>query len=103
VQVSALGEDARVFGTSLAWGIAIAVVATVQLFVAVALRYRYGRWDARSLTVGALYPLLFWTLASCAALHSQVIALIRGPRERRVVWDIAREETAASPIPPASP
>ena len=94
VQAWLVGDAVRVPGSSLAWGIAIAVIASVQLFVAVALNYRYGRWDVRTLIVGSIYLLFFWTLSASAALHSQVIALIRGPRERRVVWDLPREEAA---------
>jgi hypothetical protein len=39
---------------------------------------------------------LYWTIAATAALHSQVVALARGPRERRVVWDLPRERQQAS-------
>jgi biofilm PGA synthesis N-glycosyltransferase PgaC len=79
------------FGFGLAWGVAITVVATVQLLVAIVLRYQYDRWGPRALLVGAIYPLLFWLFSAAAALHSQTAALVRGPRERRVVWDIPRE------------
>ena len=30
-------------------------------------------------------------IGAAAALHSQTIALVRGPRGRRVIWDIQRE------------
>jgi biofilm PGA synthesis N-glycosyltransferase PgaC len=79
------------FGFGLAWGVAISIVATVQLLFALSLNYHYDRWDMRSLLVGAIYPLAYWTISAGAALHSEVIAVIRGPRERRVVWDIPRE------------
>ena len=75
----------------LAWGVAISVVATVQIIVAVALRYRYDRFDVRALLLGVLYPLLYWLLSASAAVSQQISALIRGPREVRVVWDIPRE------------
>jgi biofilm PGA synthesis N-glycosyltransferase PgaC len=80
-----------VFAFGLAWGVAISVVATLQLIVALALRYRYDHWDLRALVLGPLYPLLYWIVAAAAALHSQVRALLRGPSDRRVVWDIPRE------------
>jgi poly-beta-1,6-N-acetyl-D-glucosamine synthase len=79
-----------VFG--LAWGVAICVVATIQVIVGMVLRFRYDRWGPRSILVGAIYPLLFWLASASAALHQQVAALIRGPRQRRVVWDIQREQ-----------
>jgi biofilm PGA synthesis N-glycosyltransferase PgaC len=91
LDVTILGEAVSVFGLSLAWGVAISVVATIQLLVAEALRYRHDHWDPRSLLIGALYPPLFWLFSGFAALRCQVGALIRGPRERRVVWDIPRE------------
>ena len=37
-----------------------------------------------------LYPLAYWMLAASAALRSETVALVRGPREQRVVWDIPR-------------
>lgn len=84
-------EDIWWVGFGLAWGVAITVVATAQLVVAMALRYRYDPWGPRALLIGAIYPLLFWLFSATAALHSQVRAVVRGPRERHVVWDIPRE------------
>jgi biofilm PGA synthesis N-glycosyltransferase PgaC len=86
-----LGDAFGNFGFGLAWGVAISIVATVQLLVALYLNYRYDRWDVRSLLVGAIYPLAYWTISAGAALHSEVVSVFRGPRERRVVWDIPRE------------
>jgi poly-beta-1,6-N-acetyl-D-glucosamine synthase len=85
------GQHLGFFGVGLAWGVAISVVATIQLIVAVALSYPYDPWDVRALVLGPLYPLLFWVISACAAVNQQLTALIRGPRERRVVWDIPRE------------
>src|SRR3954470_23695130 len=82
------GQHLGFFGVGLAWGVAISVVATVQLIVAVVLRYPYDHWDARAMLLGPLYPLLFWMMSASAAIDQQIMALIRGPRERRVVWDI---------------
>lgn len=79
------------FGFGLSWGMAISIVATVQLLVALVLNYHYDHWDLRSLLVGAIYPLAYWAISAGAALRSELIAVYRGPRERRVVWDIPRE------------
>ncbi len=80
------------------WGIAISVVATIQLIVAVSLSYPYDHFDVRAMLLGPIYPLLFWLLSASAAIHQQITALVRGPRERRVVWDVPRERLdAASP------
>ena len=38
------------------------------------------------------YLLLFWSVSACAALHSQIVATIRGPHGSRVVWDMRREQ-----------
>ena len=84
------GSDG-LFAFSMAWGIAISVVATLQLVVGLALGFPYDRFDLRAFMLGPLYLLLFWILSACAGLHSQVLATIRGPRESRVVWDIPRE------------
>ena len=53
------------------------------------------RPHVRALLLGALYPPLYWMLAASAALRSETIALVRGPREQRVVWDIPREQLDA--------
>ena len=90
--------DTPASGVGLAWGVAISVVATIQLIVAVALRYPYDHWDARAMLVAPIYPLLFWIVSASAAIDQQITALIRGPREKRVVWDIPRERLdSASP------
>jgi hypothetical protein len=34
---------------------------------------------------------LFWLVSASAAISQQISALIRGPRERRVVWDTPHE------------
>ena len=56
-----------------------------------ALGFPYDRFDPRAFVLATPYLLLFWIVSACAALHSQVLACIRGPRESRVVWDIPRE------------
>ena len=85
------GQHLGLSGVGLAWGVAISIVATIQLIVAVALRHPYDHWDVRAMLLGPLYPLLFWMVSASAAVDQQITALIRGPREQRVVWDIPRE------------
>ena len=96
------GEDA--FGLAFAWGIAIAMVATLQLIVALGLERSYDPTILRAFLVAAVYPLAYWLIAAAAALHSQMVALVRGPRKERVVWDIPRErlETGAKAAPDAA-
>jgi poly-beta-1,6-N-acetyl-D-glucosamine synthase len=88
---SFLSEADNLFGFALAWGIAISFVALVQMVVALNLEHGYDRTIIRPLLLGAAYPLGYWILAAAAALHSETIALVRGPREERVVWNIPRE------------
>src|SRR4051795_13451396 len=87
----AFGQHLGLFGAGLAWGVAISIVATLQLIVALALRYPYDHWDIRAMLLGPLYPLLFWIVSALAAVSQQVTAFLRGPREQRVVWNIPRE------------
>jgi biofilm PGA synthesis N-glycosyltransferase PgaC len=85
------GHDLGTFAFGLAWGVAISVVATVQLLIAMWLRYSYDHWGPRSLLVASMYPAVFWLASAAATLHSQLRAVFTGPRDRRVVWDIPRE------------
>ena len=85
------GRDLGFFGFGLSWGVAISIVATAQLLVAMWLRYHYDHWGPRSLLVGAIYPAVFWLASAVATLHSELRAVFSGPRAKRVVWDIPRE------------
>ncbi|MDA0164202.1 glycosyltransferase [Solirubrobacter ginsenosidimutans] len=85
------GQHLGFFGVGLGWGVAISTVAVVQLTVAVVLSYPYDHWDVRAMVLGPLYPILFWLISASAAINQQITALIRGPRDQRVVWDIPRE------------
>ena len=92
-----LDEGENPFGFALAWGIAIAFMATLQMIVALTLERSYDRSVFRALLVGALYPVAFWLISATAALHSEVAALVRGPRGSRVVWNIPREHIDGQP------
>ncbi len=84
-------EGENVVGFALTWGVAICLMATIQMIVALTLERGYDRSITRALVVGALYPVAFWLISATAALHSEVIAIVRGPRGSRVVWNIPRE------------
>jgi biofilm PGA synthesis N-glycosyltransferase PgaC len=81
-----------IFGLGLAWGIAIAAIAVVQLAFAVGIERRYDRRAVFAFLLGPLYPLGFWAISVAAALRAEVHAWISGPREERVVWDIPRAD-----------
>ncbi len=89
-----LGGGENLFGFAVGWGIAIAVVATVQMILALTIQHGYDPTALRAFLLGPLYPLFFWMITAAAALRAQIVALVRGPREERVVWDIPREPTA---------
>jgi poly-beta-1,6-N-acetyl-D-glucosamine synthase len=88
--------SAHIFGLGLAWGVAIAVIATVQLTIAIGIEYRYDPSGLRAFLLAPIYPLAFWLVGGAAALHSEVRAFFAGPREERVVWDIPREPLEAT-------
>jgi biofilm PGA synthesis N-glycosyltransferase PgaC len=90
-----INGSAHTFGLGLAWGVAIAVIATVQLTAAMILEYRYDPSGLRAFLLAPIYPLAFWIVGGAAALHSEVRALFTGPEEERVVWDIPREPLGA--------
>ncbi len=92
-----LGDRLPILRFGLAWGIAIGVVAAVQMVFALSIEHRYDRRAALAFFLGPLYPLGYWTISAAAALRSEAPAMITGPREQRVVWDIERE--TASPAP----
>ncbi|HEY2162132.1 MAG TPA: glycosyltransferase family 2 protein [Solirubrobacteraceae bacterium] len=86
-----VGKPVALLGFGLAWGISIAVVATIQLSLALGIEHPYDRRAALAFFAGPLYPLAYWTIAAAAALRSEALAVFKGPREKRVVWDIPRE------------
>jgi hypothetical protein len=45
--------------------------------------------------LGPLYPVFFWAISALAALRGELSALIKGPAERRVSWDIRRDPADA--------
>jgi poly-beta-1,6-N-acetyl-D-glucosamine synthase len=83
------GED--LFGFALAWGVAMAAVAMFQLIVALSLEHAYDPTTLRTFLLAGPYPLAYWIISAAAALRAQTVALLRGPRKQRVVWDIPRE------------
>jgi poly-beta-1,6-N-acetyl-D-glucosamine synthase len=84
--------DSAMPGLGLSWGVAICVVATVQVTAALLIETPYDPRNWRAFLVEPLYPVIFWLLSAGATLRSQTVGLIRGPRSSRVVWDVPREE-----------
>lgn len=85
------GHASPVLGFAPAWGVAIAVIGLVQLAFALGIEAGYDRRAALAYLLGPLYVVLFWLVSALAALCSEIPALVHGPRERHVVWDIPRE------------
>src|SRR5205807_623503 len=86
-----LGTPVSFLGFGLAWGIAIAVMATIQLSFALGIEHDYDHRAVYALLLGPLYPLGDWAISASAAVRAQVPALFTGPRDKRVVWNIERE------------
>jgi poly-beta-1,6-N-acetyl-D-glucosamine synthase len=85
-----------IFGFGIAWGVAVALVWTLQVAFALAIDSRYDPGSVRALVLGPLYPAFFWAISAVAAIRAQVAAAVRGPRGRRVRWDIPRERPDAT-------
>jgi biofilm PGA synthesis N-glycosyltransferase PgaC len=84
------GRD--VVGLGVAWGVAISVIATAQVIFALSLDTEYDPHSWPALLIQPIYPLVYWMISAMAALRAELPALVVGPREERVVWDIPREQ-----------
>jgi len=84
------------FGFAIAWGVAIAVVCTLQMATALMLDSRYDRVAVRGFLLGPLYPIFFWAISALAAIRAELPAVVRGPSRERVVWDITRDQVETS-------
>ena len=98
VAIALAGAPDAALTAALAWGIAVALVGTLQLCVAVALELRFDPGVAMTLLLGPLYPAAYWGLNACAALRATTPALLRPLPLERAVWDLPRER---QPNPPA--
>lgn len=74
----------------LGWGVAIAVMSTIQLTVAAGIAYRRDPMLPRSYALEPFYPLAYWIINALAAMFAESAGLVRGPRKHRVTWDIQR-------------
>ena len=92
-----IGNGLEALGFGLAWGVAIAVVGTIQLLFALELDFPNDRRAMIVVLLAPLYPLAYWALAAAAALRCQTVGLVRGPTEHQVLWDIPRERLEARP------
>jgi poly-beta-1,6-N-acetyl-D-glucosamine synthase len=82
----------ELLGAGLCWGIAISVIATFQVTVALWLESEYDPQGWHAYLIQPIYPLLFWMISAAAAVRTQLVGLAAGPRDERVVWDIPREQ-----------
>ncbi|SDL06982.1 glycosyltransferase family 2 protein [Streptomyces indicus] len=78
------------FRWMLAWGVGIAVVAVLQIALAIVVERRLDPRLPYACFLLPLYPLAYWSLNALAALTSQTRGLLRGPRKKRVTWDLPR-------------
>lgn len=75
----------------LSWGVGIAVMSTIQLTVAAIIVLRRDPMLTRSYLLEPFYPLAYWTINALAAMFAESVGIIRGPRRKRVKWDIPRD------------
>jgi biofilm PGA synthesis N-glycosyltransferase PgaC len=85
------GDHAPAVLLGLAWGIAVSVVATLQLAFALQIDFPYDRRAALAFLIGPLYPIAYWTISAAAALREEVPALLRGDPQQPVSWDVSRD------------
>jgi biofilm PGA synthesis N-glycosyltransferase PgaC len=62
----------------------------MQAVFALSLSARYDRLALKALLIAP--PGAFWMVNPLAAVRAEAPAMMRGPTERRVVWDIPRQE-----------
>ena len=87
-------DDVVEFG--IAWGIALAVLATVQLTVALWIESHYDPRGWFAYLAAPIYPLVYWLISAAAALHSEIVGLGHGPKRDPSVWDLPRETIDSS-------
>jgi poly-beta-1,6-N-acetyl-D-glucosamine synthase len=76
---------------ALAWGVAVSVIATLQLGFAIGVRRRYDPPGIFPFLLGPIYPIAYWLISAAAAVRAEAPSLITGPGDRRVAWDLPRE------------
>ena len=84
--------DLPLLGFAMAWGIAIGSIAMFQVAAGLTLDSHYDRGSRRAMLMGPVYPIFYWLIGAGAALTAGTTAFIKGPRSKRVVWDVPREQ-----------
>ena len=79
------------------WGVTVGVIAMVQLSIAIVLDVHYDRSAGLTLAFGPLYPIAYWILGAMTAVFSEIPSLVRGPREKPVVWETSRTALPSQP------
>ncbi|MEV5612809.1 hypothetical protein [Streptomyces sp. NPDC052225] len=68
-------------------------LAMIQIAIATVVEYRLDPRLPYACLVLPVYPLAYWTINALASITAQTRGLARGPRDRRVVWDLPRDTT----------
>jgi biofilm PGA synthesis N-glycosyltransferase PgaC len=95
--VAALGlalDESTLVGFGLTWGIALAVIATLQVTVALLFDKTYDPQGWLAFLAEPLYPLLFWLFSALAALRAETVGLALGPESSPVLWHIPRDSAS---------
>ena len=77
--------DIPLLGFAMAWGIAIGLIAMLQITVGLTLDSHYDKGARRAMFIGPAYPLFYWLIGAGAALTAGTTAFFKGPRSKRVV------------------
>jgi poly-beta-1,6-N-acetyl-D-glucosamine synthase len=85
-------NSSDLLGLGLAWGIAIAVLATVQTTIALSLETSYDPRAWRAYLIEPIYPIAYWLISGAAAARYETVGVESGPKLERVVWDIPRDD-----------
>jgi biofilm PGA synthesis N-glycosyltransferase PgaC len=93
----AVGDASAVFFLLPAWGVAVAVITTIQFLIALTIEHRYERTAPTALLTGPIYPAAYWLLNAISALTSELPAVIFGPRGEPIHWDTRREALPGDP------
>ncbi len=88
------GAEVQAALLGLAWGIAVSVVATLQIAFALQVDFPHDRRAALAFLLAPFYPVAYWLISALAAVREELLAVFRGPPGEPVSWDVPRDAGA---------
>ncbi|MER5478603.1 glycosyltransferase [Streptomyces sp. NPDC002734] len=86
----------------LGWGIGIAVMCALQITVAAVIDRRSEPSLPTAYLLTPLYPVAYRLVNALAAFRHQTAGLVRGPRGKRVTWDLPHDGAPGTAGVPAA-